>query len=115
MAMVSWRPDRYVAGAWRGARVTAADELTVTVSVRAEQSYVQTYVISRSLYPSPVVNGAIVVRIVNEGAPIPDYAIAEVRAARFVGRIEHSTERPNWGHVEYALTGEEPYYWREGE
>jgi len=106
------RPWRTAGASWRGGRVTAIGETTITISLRAEQSATLNYTIARALFPAATINGACVCRIANLAlsTALTDYLIAEVRGARFVGLMEHSAQFPNWGHVEYETTGESRFW-----
>ena len=105
------KPYRLQGGDWRGGRITAVDTNTITVSVRAEQSYEQSYVVSKTLYTHAAVGNACACRIGNLGpaVAIANYLITEIRDAHFAGE-EHTAARPNWGAVGYELTNESPYW-----
>ena len=109
------KPWRCVAGDWRGARVVNVnvDEDTITLSVRAEQHLVREYEVARSLYLDATIDAPCIVRILNVGAGCDNYIIGEIRSAGWAGTV-HSSVRPSWAHVDYSLTGEDPYYaWTE--
>jgi hypothetical protein len=109
MATKALKPWRVVAADWRGARVTAVDETTITLNVRAEQSIVRSYQIAKSLFLGAVVDQPCIVRIVNVGSGCDNYVIGEVRSAGWAGHA-HTETSPNWVAVSYELTNESPYW-----
>ena len=103
------KPWRCVAGDWRGARVTAVGDTTITLSVRAEQHIVREYTVAKSLFLEATVKAYCNVRILNVGSGVDNYVIGEVRSAGCAGHAS-TDEHPNWGHVDYSLTNESPYW-----
>jgi hypothetical protein len=109
MGMKALKPWRVVAQDWRGARVTAVGSTTITLSVRSEQHITRSYEVAKALYLGATVNAPCVVKILNPGSGCDNYIVGEVRSAGWAGHA-HTSEHPNWGHVEYSLTNESPYY-----
>ena len=103
------KPWRVVAQDWRGGRVTAVGDTTITTSVRAEQHIVRSYEVAKALYLGATVDCPCVVKVLNAGSGCDNYIIGEIRSSGWAG-VAHSSDRPSWGHIEYRLTNESPYY-----
>jgi hypothetical protein len=109
MATKALKPWRDVAADWRGSRVVSVTDTTITVSVRAEQHIVREYEVAKALYLGATVDYPCIVRILNVGAGCDNYIVGEIRSSGWAGAV-HSSDRPSFGHVEYSLTNESPYY-----
>jgi hypothetical protein len=101
---------RTVGGDWRGGRIDALTDTTMTITLQAESWCTAPFTVARAMHPEASLNGAVACRLANPGAPIADYLIAEVRPAQFCGGIDSTPDNPNVGAVAYDLTGESEYY-----
>ena len=109
------KPARVVAGDWRGAQVIASDGVTVTVRLHLEQHLIGTRTAALALFAglSTETGAPCVVRVTD-----PDYTIAEVHGARFVGVTGPGTDQAGAvargefhpGEVAYHLTNESEYW-----
>jgi hypothetical protein len=108
-AIRALKPWRVVHLDWRGGRITAVADETITIELRAEQSIIRSYVVALALYPEAAEGAAVICKIANPGAGTDSYIISEVRGASFCG-YGHSSAAPSWGHIAYEMFGEDPYW-----